>query len=551
MTAVNRATSPPPPAAEARPRPAPTPVRVTPETELTLLLDVGTAWTKAALVGRAGGRWRIVSGSAQPTAWGDAVLVEDLVGRLIPHADTRLHRRLPLLVREAPRITCRSPQRPGRLAVAADTTFGLDAATDLAIRSGWTVEAAVAGDDRRTDAERLELLRTPEIDAWLAVPSPGGGIGPLWGLVAAAIGRSHARVLVVGRPEELGGLVPLFGTRAESVAEGLDEQLIDALLRQLTSLNQMNEPRTATPVAFRRGIDALAAGLGITVLGVDLGASWLSWRESGSPGRTAVLAGKSARILPAGSRAAAEILPADADEFTTTDAMAGLAASRAGIPATSMELAIAQAVGIDRLAAARHLQGGGPAVDLLVGGGRLLAAAPHPADAALVMLDGLRPPGVTQLAIDPWGICGPLGALADDDVNEGLETLRDDLLVPLGTAVRSEGGQPGQLAFRARLHRPGWPDIPAVEVRAGSVAVLPLERGGSGDLELELERGVSIGSPTRGLRLRAAVIGGAVGIILDARGDPIQLPARPGDARTMIQTWRDALRRDPRAGGGG
>jgi len=68
-------------------------MRVTPETELTLLLDVGSAWTKAALVGRAGGRWRIVSGSAQPTAWGDAVLVEDLVGRLMPHADTRLHRR--------------------------------------------------------------------------------------------------------------------------------------------------------------------------------------------------------------------------------------------------------------------------------------------------------------------------------------------------------------------------------------------------------------------------------------------------------------------------
>jgi hypothetical protein len=526
-------------------------VRVTPETELTLLLDVGSAWTKAALVGRAGGRWRIVSGAAQPTAWGDAVLVEDLVGRLIPHADSRLHRRLPLLVREAPRITCRSPQRPGRLAVAADTTPGLDAATALAVRSGWTVEAAVAGDDRRTDAERFELLRSADVDAWLAVPSPAGGSGPIWGLVAAAIGPSRARVLVVGRPEELGELVPLFGTRAESVAEGPDERLTDALLRQLTSLNQISEARTATPVAFRRAIDALADGLGITVLGVDLGASWLSWRESGSPGRTAVLAGTPDRILPPGSRAAAEILPADADEFTTTDAMAGLAARRSGLPATSVELAIAQAVGIDRLAAARHLLGGGPAVDLVVGGGRLLAAAPHPADAVLVMLDGLRSPGVTQLAIDPWGICGPLGALADDDVNEGLETLRDDLLVPLGTAVRSEGGQPGQLAFRARLHRPGWPDIPAVEVRAGSVAVLPLERGGSGDLEIELERGVHVGSPARGMRLRAAVTGGAVGIILDARGDPIQLPARPGDARTMIQTWRDALRRDPRAGGGG
>ena len=551
MTSVDHATSTSPTAAAARPRPAPTPVRVTPETELTLLLDVGSAWTKAALVGRAGGRWRIVSGAAQPTAWGDAVLVEDLVGRLTPHADSRLHRRLPLLVREAPRITCRSPRRPGRLAVAADTTARLDAATALAIRGGWTVEAGVAGDDRRTDAERLELLRAADVDTWLAVPSPALGPGPLWGLVAAALGASRARVLVVGRPDEVGELVQLFGTRAESVAEALDEGLTGALVRELTVLNQINEARSATPVAFGRAMDALSEGLGITVLGVDLGASWLAWRESGSPGRTAILAATTERTLPPGSRAAAEILPADADEFTTTDAMAGLEMHRSGLPATSVESAIAQAVGVDRLAAARHLMGGGPAVDLIVGGGRLLAAAPHPADAALVLLDGLRPPGVTQLAIDPWGICGPLGALADDDVNEGLETLRDDLLVPLGTSVRSAGGQPGQLAFRARLHRPGWPDIPPVDVRAGSIAVLPLERGGSGDLEIELERGVHVGAPVRGPRLRAAVTGGAVGIILDARGDPIQLPGRPGDARTMIQSWREALRREPRASAAG
>jgi hypothetical protein len=231
--------------------------------------------------------------------------------------------------------------------------------------------------------------------------------------------------------------------------------------------------------------------------------------------------------------------------------MAGLAARGSGLPATSVEAAIAQAIGIDRLAAARHSLGGCPSVDLIVGGGRLLAAAPHPADAILVLLDGLRPPGVTQLAIDPWGICGPLGALEDEDLDEGLETLRDDLLVPLGSAVRAEGGHGGQVAFRARLHRPGWPDPAAVDVRTGSIAVLPLERGGSGELEIELERGVSIGAPVRERRLRVAVTGGAVGIILDARGDPIQLPARPGDARVMIQTWRDTLRRETPAGRAG
>jgi hypothetical protein len=50
--------------------------------------------------------------------------------------------------------------------------------------------------------------------------------------------------------------------------------------------------------------------------------------------------------------------------------------------------------------------------------------------------------------------------------------------------------------------------------------------------------------------VRAAVTGGAVGVILDARDDPIQLPTRPGDARSVIQSWRDALRREGRPAAG-
>jgi hypothetical protein len=553
MTTVrNPGATPAEPPGEARPRLAPTPVRVTPETELTLLLDVGSAWTKAALVGRAGGRWRIVSGTAQPTAWGESVLVEDLVGRLTPHADARLARRLANLVREAPRITCRSPRRAGRLAVVGDTTAAVESATAVAIRSGWTVEASVGGDDRRSDAERFTLLRGVEVDAWLAVPSGGHG-DRLWGLMAGARGPSSAPVVVVAAHDQADRFTSLFGTGTRVISSAIDDRLAEALFDRLTAMNGLGQPRSATPVAFGRAMEAVARGLGLTVLGIDAGSSWLAWHHATgrATGRTAVIAATPDQPLPQGSRAAAEILPADVDEFTTTDAMASLAARRSAIPASPVEAAIAQAIGIDRLAAARRWLGGCPPVDLLVGGGRLLAGSSHPADAAMILLDGLRPRGITQLALDPWGICGPLGGLPDAEIDEALETLRDDLLMPLGTAVVSRGGQSGQVAFRARLHRPGWPDSTAVEVRAGSMTVLPLERGAAGELEIELERGVHVGPAVRGQRLRASVTGGAVGIVLDARDDPIQLPSRPGDARSMIQTWRDALRRETRPGGTG
>ena len=536
-----------------QPRPTSTPVRPVPETELSLLMDVGSAWTKAALVGRAGGRWRIVSGTAQPGSWGESVLVEDLVSRLVPHADARLSKRLALLVRDAPRITCQSPRRPGRLAVVADTTADQEAAELVAIRNGWRVVAAMTGNDRRPESERYEPIRLAEPDAWLAVSSGGAPPpdGPLWGVLAAARGSSGTPLLFAAAEDLQETFGRQFGPATRWIGPAVDDALSAALLTLLAEANGPGEVRSLAPVAFGHSMAALARGLGVEVLGVDLGATWLAWgAATPSGGTTAMLAETGDRALPEGSRAAAEVLPADVDEFATTDAMANLAARPMAVPSSVAEAAIAQALGIDRLAAARRWLGGCPPVDLLVGGGRLLAGAVHPGDAALALLDGLRPAGVTQLAVDQWGICGPLGTLASEDVDEGMETLRDDLLVPLGTAIVSRGGRPGQVAFRARLHRPGWPDSTRHEVRVGGVAVLPLERGASGELEIELERGVELREPYRARRMRAAVTGGAVGVILDARDDPIQVPTRPGDARTMIQSWRDALRREGRPAAG-
>jgi len=541
----------------AQPRPGRSPARPVPETELSLLVDVGSAWTKAALVGRAGGRWRIVSGTAQPSSWGESVLVEDLVSRLAPHADPRLARRLALLVRDAPRITCRSPRRPGRMVVVADTLADQEAATSLAARHGWTVVATLTGDDRRGEAERYASIQDVEPDTWLAVSSSGAPPphSAVWGMLAAARGTrgtGGAPLLLVGAEDLREPFARLFGPGARWVGPVVGDGLAEALLVLLAEASGPGEDaRSLAPVAFGRAMAALGRGLGLDVLGVDLGATWLAWGAAVAGGASAaVLAGAGNAPLPEGSRAAAEVLPTDVDEFTTTDAMGNLATRPTAVPSSPAEAAAAQALGIDRLAAARRRLGGCPSVDLLVGGGRLLAGAPHPADAALALLDGLRPVGITQLALDPWGICAPLGTLPGDDVDEGMETLRDDLLVPLGTAVVTHGGRAGQVAFRARLHRAGWPDSTRFEVRSGGLTVLPLERGASGELEIELERGVDLGVAQRARRVRAAVTGGAVGVVLDARDDPIQLPTRPGDARTVIQAWRDALRRESRAAAG-
>ena len=171
--------------------------------------------------------------------------------------------------------------------------------------------------------------------------------------------------------------------------------------------------------------------------------------------------------------------------------------------------------------------------------------APHPGQAARILLDGVRPLGVTQLAIDAASLLGPLGSLPDDEIARGLTLLGDDLLVPLGTAVVCRGGERG--AWRcgspctAPAGRPGadrGPRRPA--------PVLPLARGQEAELMIEPAPGVTLGAARRSPRITATVTGGAVGLILDARGIPIALPRRGDDRREVIAGWRDTF--DARSG---
>ena len=146
-------------------QPAPMPLV---SAEMTLLVDAGSAWTKAALVARSRGRWRLAAQVAQPTAWGEEELRAALVARLAGIADRRVAERLPGLLATAPRISCHTPRRAGRLAlVAVSAELSGASARRAAESAGWTIEVTATADDGRSLAERLSALQEVEVDAWL------------------------------------------------------------------------------------------------------------------------------------------------------------------------------------------------------------------------------------------------------------------------------------------------------------------------------------------------------------------------------------------------
>jgi hypothetical protein len=101
--------------------------------------------------------------------------------------------------------------------------------------------------------------------------------------------------------------------------------------------------------------------------------------------------------------------------------------------------------------------------------------------------------------------------------------------------------------MRVKVHRVGWPDEGPVEVRNGQLQILPLGRGQSAELELELMPGVTLGGARAGRRIHATVSGGAVGLLLDARDMPLAAPRRTDDRRAVLSSWRDTFLREPSA----
>jgi hypothetical protein len=258
--------------------------------------------------------------------------------------------------------------------------------------------------------------------------------------------------------------------------------------------------------------------------------------------------GLAGTVLTPGMAARVARIAGDAgDEAAVADLLQTLRARPSTLPETPEELAGTQAAARVQLAAMFEESVAGP-LDLVIGAGRTIAAAPHPAQAARILLDGVRPIGITQLAVDAAAVLGPLGSLPDDEIREGLSLLGEDLIVSLGTAVVCRVGEPGRAAMRVTIHRPGWPAQAPIEVRSGQLQVVPLAPGQEAEMIVEPLGGASLGASRRSPRIHANATGGSIGLILDARGVPIALPKRGDDRREVLAGWQDTLRREAAPG---
>ena len=184
----------------------------------------------------------------------------------------------------------------------------------------------------------------------------------------------------------------------------------------------------------------------------------------------------------------------------------------------------------------------GPRADLLpwfslvLGGGAVLAHAPRPGLAALVLLDALQPCGVTRLLIDAYHVAPALGAAAN--VNPLLVAQVQDSMafLDLGIAVALIGrARLGDPACSVKLVEEGGAEN-QLDVAFGTLAVLALAPDHTAKLTIRPRPGFNAGfGAGRGRTI--TIKGGVLGVIIDARGRPIALPRLADKRQELVKQW--------------
>ena len=177
-----------------------------------------------------------------------------------------------------------------------------------------------------------------------------------------------------------------------------------------------------------------------------------------------------------------------------------------------------------------------PPFGLLIARGSTLTQVPRPGQTLLTLLDALQPSGIFAVASDRYNILPALGMLARLEPLAVVQTLEGGALLDLGWVIALSGrAQSGQTALtvQMRSERVGKLDL---EVESGTIEVLPLAVGEKAELNLQPTRRFDIGfGPGKGKTI--TVYGGAVGVVVDARGRGLVLPKDAAARRNMVRQW--------------
>jgi hypothetical protein len=173
--------------------------------------------------------------------------------------------------------------------------------------------------------------------------------------------------------------------------------------------------------------------------------------------------------------------------------------------------------------------------------GSALSRTVTPVQSLMTILDGIQPLGILPLILDKHGVMPILGAIAEFNPELVVQVLESTAFTNLATVVNVDSkARHGATVLHARLDYADG-SFKETEVKQGSISALPLASGTSGQLQLRMLRRGEI-EDTSVLNEPIKVRGGVCGLVLDARGRPLKLPADDEKRQARLKEWELLLR---------
>src|SRR5215813_7689349 len=185
-------------------------------------------------------------------------------------------------------------------------------------------------------------------------------------------------------------------------------------------------------------------------------------------------------------------------------------------------------------------------LDLIVGSGGILSHAPRRIQSMLMMVDAYEPLGFTMLSVDSIFMMPHLGVLSTINEKAATDVFVRDCMIYLGTCVAPIGqGKSGDICADYEI---AFPDGKTVKDRLlfGDLRLYPLELGAKARMTIQPTKSVNLGAGSGAMIMRE-VQGGVVGLILDGRGRPLQLPGEQSPRVAALNKWYRAVGLYPEA----
>lgn len=185
-------------------------------------------------------------------------------------------------------------------------------------------------------------------------------------------------------------------------------------------------------------------------------------------------------------------------------------------------------------------------VGLIGGTGGLLSHAPERIQSALILIDSFQPEGLTRLVQDSVFMIPHLGVLSTVYPEAAMQVFERDCLVRLGTCIAFAGRLNEEKNMKVGTLTFDLPDGESKEIEPeyNTITKIELNANEKATVKIKPRKEFNVGAGP-GKEVETTVEGGVVGVIVDARGRPLQLPKDEEKRMKMLKNWFKELKLYP------